>query len=334
MSVYKMLCSDRLAEEGRQARRSFPIHCYVGKNGSGKSLSAVFDTLPTLEAGRPVLSTVRLTDYENPRPCEGWDFGWERIGLPPQRCSFPLHDLLEHNQSHPGYIHFMEWRQLLDFTGGDVLMDEITGVADSTDSSSLPPAVKNKLPQLRRDDVSLRITSLSWIRVHKRIREACQAVTRCRGTAPVPRKESFGAGRMFRPNRISVQTTYDALSLPADDHTDAAYEKADVRKRSRLWIPECPAIDAYDTFAPVSTVGTVDDVGRCVACGGTRRVQECTCSDYLDGKAERKASVARHGDGGTPSRSGSGRHRSTSSEGSCGCLPAPEVVTAPFGRVG
>lgn len=338
MSIYKMFCSHRVAQEGRQARRGFPIHCYVGKNGSGKSLSAVFDTLPTLEAGRPVLSTVRLLDWTDPRPCDGWEYGWELVGQDPRPCSDLMHDLRDdHRQAHPGYIPFTDWKQLLEFTGGDVLMDEITGVADSTETSNLPVAVKNKLPQLRRDDVSLRITSLSWIRVNKRIREACQAVTRCRGTAPVPRRETFGQGRMFRPNRLCIQTTYDALTLPTDDHTDTAYDKADRRKVSRMWIPDSPAIHAYETFAPVLSVGSVDDVGRCVHCGGARRVQECSCSDYLGAKADRKAAAARGGEGGTPNRAGGGGRHHLSPVQSTGCscsATAPDDTPAPVRLAG
>ena len=50
----------------RDARRGLPIHAYVGPNGGGKSLAMVNDTIPSLDAGRPVLSTVRLIDWRAP----------------------------------------------------------------------------------------------------------------------------------------------------------------------------------------------------------------------------------------------------------------------------
>src|SRR5438105_3161500 len=64
----------------RARRRAYPIHAYVGANGGGKSAGMVWDTLPSLDAGRSVLSTVGLLDYANPRPCEGWQGRDERAG--------------------------------------------------------------------------------------------------------------------------------------------------------------------------------------------------------------------------------------------------------------
>lgn len=57
--------------KGRMARRAFPIHAYCGPNGTGKSMVMCYDTMTSLEWGRPVLSTVRLLDYKNPRECPG-----------------------------------------------------------------------------------------------------------------------------------------------------------------------------------------------------------------------------------------------------------------------
>jgi hypothetical protein len=42
----------------RARRRVMPIHGYVGSNGGGKSAAMVWDTLPSLLAGRRVLSGV------------------------------------------------------------------------------------------------------------------------------------------------------------------------------------------------------------------------------------------------------------------------------------
>lgn len=270
------LASERSSTRARARRRSFPIQMYVGRNGSGKSLAMVYDTLPDLDAGLPCLSTVRLLDYRNPRPCDD------------EGCRHVLHGRPGHMAAHPSYIPFTEWPQLLDFKRGAVLMDEITGVADSNESSSLPPAVANMLAQMRREDFMVRITALNFIRANKRLREAVNAVTRCQSFMPVTVQDDSGEDRLWRQRRLAVWRTYDAQSLPIDDHTDAAYANADLLVKSRHWIPDSPAIAAYDTYDRVTTVGTVSDAGRCAHCGGTRRALECGCPDYREGKESRR----------------------------------------------
>lgn len=291
------LANDKQAFAARRVRRSYPIHVYCGKNGSGKSFTAIFDTLPTLEAGRPVLSTVRLTDYTDPRPCDGWEYGSSHIyGRPPEPCPIvdPLSgDHLEgHLQAHAGYLRFTNWKQLLEFERGDVIMDEITGVADSAEHAGMPPEVRNKLPQLRRADIALRITGLSWARLNKRLREAAQAVTRCRGMFPVPANAEFGSDRIFRPKRMTLAGTYDTADLPVDDISEHAFKEARAVKKGRLWIPDCIAKDAYDTFESVDSVGWVDLSGTCGYCGGGRSRPKCACPDYVAEIESRKAGPA------------------------------------------
>lgn len=263
------------SERGRRLRRRFPVQMYVGRNGMGKSLAMVYDTIPDLAMGKPVLSTVRLLDFANPRPCDD------------PNCAERGHDQ-GHAARHPNYIPFTDWMQLLEFREGVVLMDEITGVADSSESASLPSAVGNMLGQMRREKVHVRLTGLNFIRAHKRIREACLAVTRCEAYLPVDARESNGEEAMWRPRRLAVWRTYDARSLPIDDHTQAAYDKADLLFKSRHWIPDSPATTAYDTLAPVSVVGTLDDSGKCAYCEGQRRRHECICEDYRTRKEASK----------------------------------------------
>lgn len=275
MKFYDLLAPSKQAVNGRNRRRAFPIHMYVGRNGAGKSAALVYDTLPDLEAGTPVLSTVRLLDYRNPRVCDD------------ENCKDAMHGRQDHLAAHPSWVPFTDWPQLLDWHHGPVLMDEITGVADSNEGAAMPSVVANKLAQLRRDDCTVRITGLNFIRANKRIREAVNAVTRCESFFPVTAYAADGSARMWKQRQLAKWRTYDAQSLPVDDHTDAAYEKADHIITSRLWLPTSDAVRAYDTMAPVLMVGTVTDSGRCAHCAGTRRTPECSCSDYQDAKAER-----------------------------------------------
>lgn len=279
MNIGKFLAPDRQAESSRARRRSYPIHMYVGRNGAGKSLAAVYDTLPDLEAGRPCLSTVRLLDYKNPRLCDD------------VTCEDPNHGAVGHMAAHPLYVPFTSWQQLLDWRGGAVLMDEITGVADSNESAGLPVVAANKLAQLRRDDCTVRITGLNFIRANKRIREAVNAVTRCRSVLPKDSVAEDGSKRVWRQRRLAIYNTYDAQSLPVDDHTDHAYEVADHLCTGRLWIPDSVAIRAYDSLDKVLMVGTVTDSGRCAHCAGTRRTPECSCPDYQESKSSRRTSA-------------------------------------------
>lgn len=265
--------SDKQAEKARKLRRGFPVHFYSGKNGQTKSCAMVYDTLPDLDAGTPVLSTVRLLDYRNPRPCDDL------------ACDDAIGHEKGHLAAHPAYVPFTDWPQLLDWSGGPILMDEITGVADSNESSSIPAAVANKLAQLRRADVTVRITGLNFIRANKRIREATTAITRCSAMWPVTAVSEDGSERIWRQNRWAAWRTYDAASLPLDDHTEAAYEKAELLTKAHHWVPSSPAIRAYDTYAPVLMVGHVTEHGRCAHCGDNRRVQECQCPDYVARKA-------------------------------------------------
>lgn len=279
------LAGVKQSETARSRRRAYPIHMYTGRNGSGKTLAAVYDTLPELEAGMHCLSTVRLLDYNNPRPCDD------------SACEDLWHGKPGHMAAHPRYVPFRTWPQLLDWPRpyglqGPVLMDEITGVADSNESAGLPHAAGNKLAQLRRDDCSVRITGLSFIRANKRIREAVVAVTRCQSSMPVDSLLEDGSTRLWRARRLAKWTTYDAQSLPMDDHTEHAYDTADKLVSGRHWIPTSPAITAYDTYSPVLMVGTVTDSGRCAHCGGNRKNPECSCADYQAAKPIRRSAGA------------------------------------------
>lgn len=293
MNLGKLLAPERQAETARARRRAYPIHMYVGRNGAGKSLAAVYDTLPDLEAGRPCLSTVRLLDYNNPRPCDD------------SACEDPNHGAAGHMAAHPLYVPFTSWQQLLDWRSGAVLMDEITGVADSNESAGLPVVAANKLAQLRRDDCTVRITGLNFIRANKRIREAVNAVTRCRSVLPKDSVAEDGTKMVWRQRRLAIYNTFDAQSLPVDDHTDHAYEVADHLVTGRLWIPDSVAIRAYDSLDKVLMVGTVTDAGRCAHCAGTRRTPECSCPDYQESRGSRRgtARTALAREDGTPALS-------------------------------
>ena len=267
-------------ESSREQWRGFSLMFYAGKNGSGKSLAAVYDTLPDLAAGTTVLSTVRLLDWENPRPCGDL------------LCPCDKDNPNRHGHMHPSCVIWTNWAQFLELREGVVLADEITGIASATESAGLPAQAADELHRLRARDVVMRMTGISFARAAKVVREAAKGVTRCSGSMPVPAVDEHGRTRMWRPNRLAEWVTYDAEELPQDDITEAAFEKADKKVSARLWVPDNPAIAAYDTYAAVSRVGAWDSAGNCARCGGRRPREECSCDDYLDRKAAKARRVA------------------------------------------
>ena len=297
---------------GRKLRGSFPIHGVVGPNGGGKSACVVWMLLPSLAAGRPVLSTVRILDFENPRPCDD-----------PVCAARHLEQALphEHLAAHPLWTPFTRWQQLLEWRNGDVFMDEVTGVASSRDSHKMPGAVLNHLMQLRRADVRLFWTAPSWRRADTGIREVTQAVTSCKGFIKkrVPVADD-GTERMWHHRRLFIWSTYDAYAF--EDFTAGTRDKLKAIKREWHWGPGSPSFDGYDTFDQVLGIGSVTGdqvIGVCMTCDGMRRRGPCTCDTHsVDApvKGRRRAAGA-----GSPGR----QARSADSGGA----PVADVVPSP-----
>jgi hypothetical protein len=301
----------------RASRRAWPIHAYVGANGGGKSAAAVWDTLPTLEQGRPVLSTVRILDYRHPRECtddrcaetnpahflrgepevnalvrrfndqERTEFTPDEWMIQPEE----LGDVIGvHQAAHPLWVPFTDWRQLLSAVRCDVIMDEVTGVASSRESHSMPPQVANFLVQLRRRDVVVRWTAPSWPRADKIIRECTQAVTYCEGSFGIRATDANG-DRQWRNRRLFKWRTFDANAF--EDFTAGKREAMSAMTVDHHWGPGSPTFSAYDTFDSVLAIGSVSDSGRCADCGGRRSAPACSCVDYQ--RRKRGAKTAEEG---------------------------------------
>lgn len=239
------------AKRARDARRSHPIRGYVGPNGGGKSLAMVHDVLPSLAAGRRILSTVRILGPDG--------------------------------QPHPNYVPFTNFDQLLDAEETDVLADEITGIANSRASSSLPVQVQNTLVQLRRRDNTFAWTAPGWGRADKVIREVTQAVTECRGFWSDRREIDSGASgvRMWAPKRVFRWRTYDTIEF--DEWTSGKRDKLDTLAKQWFRGPGSEAFRSYDTLDSVSIVeGGDPDV--CDHCGKHKRRVYCTGHNDLPEK--------------------------------------------------
>lgn len=251
--------------KGRKVRRGFPIAAYIGANGSGKTMCMVWDTLPTLEVGRPVLSTVRLLDYKNPRLCDD------------DECAAVDHET--HMAAHPLWVPFTNWPQLMNWSYGDVLMDEVTGVASSRETHAMPGEVANMLNQLRHGDVVVRWSAPSWKRADIIIREVSQSVTSCKGFMKVPVPVVEGElERSWKHRRLFAWKTYDSNDF--EDFTAGTKAKVKAFNTEMFWGPGSEAFSAYDTFGAVLSIGAISASGRCMTCGGRRTAPACSCPDY------------------------------------------------------
>lgn len=241
----------RNPDAGRRIRRGLPIHGYFGANGNGKSQIVVHDTLPDLDAGDPVLSTMRLINADT-------------------------------GDDYPNYIPWTDWDQVLDLRKGAVIADEIVGVAGSRNSMSLPIEVQNLLNQLRRGDMRFSWTAPAWARADLIIRETSQGATLCRASQffGVHRiSDDTGRERTWRQHTVFRFKTYDAQKFEA---WTAAKESGNRKLRpvvsAGFKSTGTRAQASYDTFAPVNRVGLELDTGRCASCGGMRRPKPCSCS--------------------------------------------------------
>lgn len=232
----------RESDAGRTMRRRWPISAYIGANGSGKTLCMVHDTLPSLYQGRKIFSTVPITWPDGTTP--------DNVAV--------LHD----------------WQQILDAEHADILLDEVSSIASSRESESLPPQIATMLQQLRKRDLVLRWTAPSWSRADKILRETTKTVTICHGFfAKIDPDSQWRRNTLFR-----------FQSFDAGDYTEItindAQRKFDCLASKWFLLSRHIAPCCYNTFASVSTIGTVLMSGRCAVCGGRRRVPECSCEDY------------------------------------------------------
>lgn len=264
--------ADRPTARARLKRRMYPIRGYVGPNGTGKSALMVYDALPGLAMGRRCLSTVRLLDFENPRRCDD-----------PQ-CDYPSHP--DHMAAHPLYVPFTSYTQMLDFRDGDILMDEVTGVANSRETAAMPVQVANMLVQLRRRNVSLSWSAPAWGRSDKIIREVTTCVTLL--AAAFPRRSppnADGSPRMWHQRRLFTARSYDPQAM--DEFEAHRADDIPVEVIAYYWGPGSTMFKAYDTLDSVTALGWANDAGMCMHCGGKRLIPKCSCETHRAGGAGR-----------------------------------------------
>lgn len=253
-----------------QRRSEAEIHAFVGLNGHGKTLCMIRDVLPIL-AG---------VEWHCDKPDHVHTQQGITSGLRHVLSTVKIYDPIS-KEPHPLFIPLESLDQLADFEHGELLLDEIVGVAHSRDAGALPAQIHLKLQQLRKCDVTVRWSAPDYSRADKLIREITKAVTLCEGGMPV----RDGAG-LWKPNRYFEFHTYAGKDF--DEFTAKRAQKLVAIAKEYFWAPRSPwVLESYDTLESVFRISSVDDHGLCMGCGGLRRRQECTCHDYLTNKHTR-----------------------------------------------
>jgi len=229
-------------------RRGFPIIGYIGDNGSGKTLTAVRDTLPSLIMGRTVVSTTPLFD-----------------------------PLAEYDKTpHASYRPLRSWTEITTLRNADLLLDEVQSVANSRQANAIPPQLLTAFLQLRKRGVVLRWTTTHWARIDLSLREVTKAAVICNSSWPQRKAGADG----WRPKRRFSARLVDAASLDGAYTIQLGDESPErgvrTMARERYWRRDSwPRL--YDSDALVEVLDHVDAAGWCMTCGGTRQRQRCTC---------------------------------------------------------
>lgn len=282
-------------------REQVPILAFVGGNGGGKSLAAIYTLLPVLAGQEWVCANpdhlhthgteCAARKYLSSEPSEVCDCAtaWEVIdgarqvielddggtiaGVRRVLSTVELRDLDNLIEPSPYYERLRSFVQLLGVEHADVLMDEVTGVASSRSHQSLPVQVENLIQQLRRRDARLIWTTPDYGNADNRIRSVTRAVIYCKGFG-VDRSTSVEGGK-WRPSVLFRWTMYDAAEF--DSFTVGKREKLRPMSRQFFYRPGHIVERAYDTLAAVSQLGAAVEGGMCISCGGGRSRAACTC---------------------------------------------------------
>lgn len=293
-----------MSRSASRLRRSVPIHGLIGANGSGKTLTGVADLLPSLERGRPVVSAVRLLDWN---------------ASPGDECRNELCDVFGHGvegsghlPSHPSWVPLRHLSALLEVEACDVFLDEVGALVSSRESASMPVQIATLLQQLRKRDITLTWTAPSWNRADKILREVTQLATVCHG---------FGSrkspDRLWASRRMIHAVSYHAIDLDEFEiarTTATAQKSSKPRKQTAEWfrVIKSDASRAYSTFEEIPQIGFSSLSGVCVQCGGRRAAPKCSCADAggdIASKLPDRVRVLSHrtpGPRSAPAREGSG----------------------------
>ncbi len=289
-----------------------PIVVFVGPNGAGKTLAAVWWVLPTLagiewtcrnirhehhaayRAHAEDCPTCEVSNSKHRKACVVGTHLIDQHARGQRRVLATCRLTTPEGHDHPLWVPFTDYRQLLTFEHGEILMDEVAGVADASGSSSMPVQVINHLHKLRHFDCTLGVTTPAYERCALPIRQAAQLVVDCRSFF-VQRRRKGDDVRRWRSRRAFLFAAFDAFSF--EQFTAHRRETIKPMARAALWRPGSLTERSYDTLDQVLALGHVTDTGMCMVCGGHRTRPRCSCSTDDTRRAMPVALVPRGTDG-------------------------------------
>lgn len=282
------------------------IAVFVGPNGSGKSVIMIQAEAAALEGmtwvcwdaehrhHRPFLrhaASCEVCDLGNYLPhavqsradLDGLAFGIlcplgagllieHSSGVRKVYSTVPL--TLSKGVPHPLYVPLTDYRQLLTIEHADVLFDEVAGIADASASASMPVQVVNWQHKLRKADIRQRVTTPAYGRCALPIRQVAQVIVETRAFWPARK-----SGKLWRPRQIILATAYDAWAFADFMATEGQRDKLKPMARALIWVPTCEAIEHFNSWGQVLSLGHVTEGGMCISCGGGRSRPKCGCDE-------------------------------------------------------
>lgn len=236
-------------------RYSQQIRGYFGTNGSGKTFGAVLDLMPSLKGVKwKCTNPSHLHTLNN--EFEGYRKVLSNIVL-----------------DSPHYVKLENYQQILDAEHSDLLLDEIVGVAASSNHNDVPIQVKNWLHQTRRVDCTISYTGITYSRALKELREVTRIATFARGYIPIYEGEN-----VWPSNQLFYYSTFDASELEQMEISETVKIKPINFQWYSRWTKKSKDIEEmYSTFDSVSSFNSeIAPVGLCLECGGTIRRHACS----------------------------------------------------------
>lgn len=253
------------SEQAEIDRSRLGIHAFLGENGSGKTNLMMRQALRYLNSGKKVISTV------------------------------PMYIDKENGVLHPLYVPFDSWTVLLTARNCVVVMDEMKGVANATESAALPNEIQLIINQCRKRKIIILWSSPAWEDAQAQVRRITRAVTICEGSwrdkdayREMLETDPENADEAWMRNRLFHARTYRKVGTSSDFKIER-HQLPDVEEW--YWGPGSASFDLYDTDEETTRLMEADEAGLCMRCFGTRRRGECICHAYVEKRNERDATA-------------------------------------------